>query len=365
MGFTYMAVEAVVYSIVFVLADSLIPTKWFPARMKWGSGSTGGANRSISVRKLVKKYDDETGVDEISLEIEQGEILTVIGPNAAGKSSLLGIIAGCREATRGQIDFFGFNGRVDLAQIHRFIGYCPQENICLSEMTAAEWLDSICALRGLPKYDYSEIFKSLGLDEQTRSRFGNMSGGNKRKVALATALVCRPPVVILDEATSGIDFTSRTRAWSLISGLKGTTVIMATHTLEECEKIADRIMVMADGKITNLATPTQLRREFGCGYLIETEEENAERLREILGQYEPGCELETMEGRVRVVVSADNVEGLIKVLHEIDFKYLMSIQSLEEKLFSHVQEREQEMARKKELVMEEKKSTRESVIVPV
>jgi ABC-type multidrug transport system ATPase subunit len=257
------------------------------------------------------------------------------------------MLAGCNEATSGEINFFGINGRLSLAKLHKMIGFCPQDNLFVDQVTAKEWLDSVCALRGIPKYDYSEIFRALGLDEQTRSRIGDMSGGNKRKVCLATALVCEPPVVILDEATSGVDFTSRTRIWSLISGLKDTTVIMATHTLEECEKIADRIMVIADGHISNLATPTDLRQIFKCGYLIETEEENSERLKGTLDSHNLNCEIEILEGRARVVIPSEEVHALTKVLPELQFGYLISIQNLEEKIFSHIQEQEMAMVEKK------------------
>jgi ABC-type multidrug transport system ATPase subunit len=154
--------------------------------------------------------------------------------------------------------------------------------------------------------------------------------------------------VILDEATSGVDFTSRTKIWSLISGLKNTTVIMATHTLEECEKIADRLMVMMDGKIARLATPTELRQIFRCGYLIETEEQNAKRLREIINKYNVRHEIELAEARAVAIIPSDESHNLTNVLKEIDFKYLLSIQNLEEKIFSHIQECEQEMVMRKD-----------------
>jgi ABC-type multidrug transport system ATPase subunit len=122
-------------------------------------------------------------------------------------------------------------------------------------------------------------------EDQLKSQIGDLSGGNKRKVCLATALLGDPAIVVLDEATAGVDFTSRTRIWSLIAGLKDTTVIMATHTLEECEKIADRIMVLADGEISPLKTPTDLRQMFKCGYLIETDKDHEDELRQILAMH--------------------------------------------------------------------------------
>jgi ABC-type multidrug transport system ATPase subunit len=109
-----------------------------------------------------------------------------------------------------------------------------------------------------------------------------MSGGNKRKFCLACGLLGSPAIVILDEATSSVDFTSRTRIWLLIAGLTDMTVIMARHTLEEYEKIADRIMVLTEGKISVRDTPTEFRQMFMCGYLIEAHEANSTQLRQIL-----------------------------------------------------------------------------------
>jgi ABC-2 type transport system ATP-binding protein len=142
--------------------------------------------------------------------------------------------------------------------------YCPQDNLFMNELTAAEWTKTLCILRGVPEFDCSELFSALGLNEQLKGRIGEKSGGNKRKVCLASSLIGNLPIVILDEATSGVDFTSRTRIWSLISSLKNTTVIMGTHTLEECEKIADRIRMLVDGEVSVLDPPTALRQLFKC-----------------------------------------------------------------------------------------------------
>jgi ABC-2 type transport system ATP-binding protein len=344
-----LAVETIVYYIIFVIADECLRTKWFPAPYKWRKREQddNSDEDSIDVERLTKKFGKEVAVDGISFSVQPGETLAIIGPNGAGKSSILGMIAGCREASYGRINFFGHDGRFSLEFIHKMTGFCPQDNLFVNELRATEWLNAVRTLRGISTYDYSEIFLALGLDAQIRSRIGDMSGGNKRKVCLAAALLCEPPVVVLDEATSGVDFTSRTRIWSLISGLENTTVIIATHTLEECEKIADRIMVVRDGKIGDLATPTELRHIFKCGYTIETEKENAERLKKIVKSHGVLCECEESEDRARMVIPAEEVHALAQILKDIDFKYLMAIQNLEEKIFSQIQDHEMEMMRRK------------------
>jgi ABC-type multidrug transport system ATPase subunit len=245
--------------------------------------------------------------------------------------------------------FCGQDITINIGAIHHVVGYCPQDNLFMNELNAPEWIEALCVLRGVPDYNYSAVFSALGLDAQLTGRIGSMSGGNKRKVCLAAALVGNPSIVILDEATSGVDFTSRTRIWSLISGLKGTTVIMATHTLEECEKIADRIMVLSEGAISVCDTPTALRQRFKCGYLIETDESNGTELNAILKRHNVGdCQVEIQEGQARVVISAEEHGLLGKILKDMTFKYLMSIQNLEEKVFSHIQEEEMSVLRQRD-----------------
>jgi ABC-type multidrug transport system ATPase subunit len=306
------------------------------------------------VEELERVYGDVIALNKISFSVDSRETLAIIGPNGAGKSTLLGILAGCRQTTSGGISFAGLNITVDISEMHSVVGYCPQENLFMNELNAPEWIHALCVLRGIPDFDYSEIFAALGLNEQMTGRIGSMSGGNKRKVCLASALIGDPAIVILDEATSGVDFTSRTRIWSLISGLKDAMVIMATHTLEECEKIADRIMVLSEGSIAVCDTPNALRREFKCGYMIETDESNADQLRAVIQQHGlDAASIENADGRAQIVISAEEHGVLGTLLKDLTFPYLMSIQNLEEKVFSHIQEQEMSQLRRRDAAIVE------------
>ena len=351
MGLIYLACETVVYYILFVIIDSCMSWKWFPAPIKWRFKKPDLDEKvPIRVCELTKRYGKKgpAAVNGISFDVSLGETLAIVGPNGAGKSTLIGLFSGAKEPTYGDIEFCGISIKNHLKTAHSIIGLCPQDNLFMNELTASEWIDTVRILRGVPDYDYTEIFAALGLDKQLRSRIGDMSGGNKRKVCLASALVGNPPIVVLDEATSGVDFTSRTRIWSLISGLKKTTVVMATHTLEECEKIADRIMVLSDGNIADLATPNELRQKFKCGYLIETEERNAEKLEAVLAKHEfTESQVELTERNASVVLPADT-PNMSSILRDIDFNYLLTIQSLEEKIFSRIQASEMERLLKKD-----------------
>ena len=189
-----------------------------------------------------------------------------------------------------------------------------------------------------------------------------MSGGNQRKVCLAAALVCDPPIVLLDEATSGVDFTSRTMIWSLISSLKNKTIIMATHTLEECEKIADNIMVMSQGTIEDYDTPTHLRLKYNCGYIIETDRSNKEALSSIIeksiGRLEPLSETQEI---IKYNIPIDDSTSISDILKEIKFEYILTLQSLEEKIFDHIQEKEEEITRQKDLASIMKKDKKQTI----
>lgn len=346
MGLIYLAVETVVYYILFVIVDSCKSWKWFPAPVKWGKKKPNDDVTPIAVRGLTKRYGkDVVAVNNISFEVPLGETLAIVGPNGAGKSTMMGMISGSKVPTSGVIEFCGVNTIENLRTVHSMVGFCPQENLFMNELKANEWIETLAVLRGDPSFDYSEIFVALGLDKAMKSRIGDMSGGNKRKVCLASALVGNPRIVILDEATSGVDFTSRTRIWSLISGLKNTTIIMATHTLEECEKIADKIMVLANGEISSYATPTELRQQFGCGYLIETEDENEEAMQAILQRHNIFSDIKVDDRKASVVLPADS-NDIASVLRKFSFPYLISIQSLEEKIFSKIQDDELKAARK-------------------
>jgi ABC-type multidrug transport system ATPase subunit len=353
LGFAYMAVETVVYYLFFILADTVKDMKWFRAQFRWGKQKPHPEITPIVIDKIAEDYDDVRAVDGISFSIEVSETLAIVGPNGAGKSTLLGILAGCHPPASGEIRFLGIDLAKDIESAHRMIGYCPQQNLFMDELTAPEWTKALSILRGTPDFDCSELFSALGLNEQLEGRMGDLSGGNKRKVCLASSLIGNPPIIILDEATSGVDFTSRTRMWSLIAGLKDTTVIMATHTLEECEKIADRIMVLVDGVISVLDTPTALRQRYKCGYLIETDQQNVAELETVMKSHGIGNpEIELTDERVRVVVSAEGHGAIAGILRDLKCEYHLSIQNLEEQIFSHVQHHEMEVIRRRESKME-------------
>lgn len=339
-GWIYLIAETVVYLLLYILIDYVKSRTWFPARRKWHkmSGKHAEGQNVISVKNLVKRYNaDVLALSGISFEVNQGETLAIIGPNGAGKSTTMSLLCGCMEATSGEIFFNGVDILKDIRTMHRMVGLCPQSNICMNDLTPDEWLRFLCNLRNLGDYDFSSIIKALGLTDQMGYRISNLSGGNKRKVCLAAALICDPQIVLLDEATAGVDFTSRTRIWSIISSLKSTTVIMATHTLEECEKIADRVLILEYGRISHHETPNRLHEIYKCGYQIDANVLYKDELKHILEQNGVTADLNIVDDQVLCTIPSSDPQLITNILHNIKFKYLLSIQSLEEKIFSQMQ----------------------------
>lgn len=342
-GFVYFAVETVVFTIVYLLIEYFNKRKMFPPVFKWKNEKIDENDcEFIHVEKLSRVYnEDSVAINNVSFDIKIGETLAIVGPNGAGKSTLLSMLSGSGLVTNGKVMFKGVDITSNLRVIHQISGICPQDNIAIGDLKPQEWIRAICEIRNEPEFDYEDIFVALGLENQLKSRIRELSGGNKRKVCLATALVCKPPIIFLDEATSGVDFTSRTRIWSLISTLKETTIIMATHTLEECEKIADRIMVLSNGQVAALKTPTELRQDYKCGYQVEIEEQYVEELKNIMKAHElSDIEVTTNEGRGFTVLPSDDLQAITNILNEIKFPFLLSIQSLEQKIFDDIQSHE-------------------------
>lgn len=372
-GLIILTCQTIVFYLLHVLFSRIKSRLWFPAPIKWRNSLQFNKNRlitpenndsSIIVSDIYKIYNKDksnevVALNGVSFDACEGETIAIVGPNGAGKSTLINILSGTKVPTSGEVYFNGVNIVENIETMHQLVGFCPQENIFVGQLTAEEWVRAVCELRNEPDFDFTDIFKTLGLtDENAQRRLGQMSGGNQRKACLAAALVCNPPIVVLDEATSGVDFTSRTRIWSIISSLNSkkandsscnnTTVIMATHTLEECEKIADKIIVVVGGRIHENATPTKLRETYKCGYVIECDEDDFEQLdaavrevSDITPSYvHSDSETNHENRRVKLLVPADKDECLSNLLSRFDFKYILSIQSLEEQIFKEIQKHE-------------------------
>lgn len=227
----------------------------------------------IQIDHLSKQYDSGTrALDDVSLAIEQGEILALLGPNGAGKTTLISIICGLVVPTGGTVRVGGHDIRTDWRAARKLIGLVPQE-IALEPFEKVA--DCVRFTRGLygegPDEPYIEqVLRSLALWDKRDARTRELSGGMKRRVLIAKALSHRPKVLFLDEPTAGVDVHLRREMWQVVRDLRaaGVTIILTTHYLEEAEDMADRIGVIDKGRLLLVRPKAELMGEFGRKQLV-------------------------------------------------------------------------------------------------
>ena len=217
------------------------------------------ASAAIEVRDLVKNYGETTAVDGINLDVAEGEIVGFLGPNGAGKTTTIEIMEGFRPRTSGDVQVLGTDPATAPLSWRERIGIVLQESEPVPELTAAE------SVRMQSHYYRTsrapdEILELVGLAESADTRTRRLSGGQKRRLDLALALVGDPELVFLDEPTTGFDPSARRESWDMIEALRtdGRTVLLTTHYMDEAEHLADRIIVIAGGRIAATGTAEEL-----------------------------------------------------------------------------------------------------------
>ncbi|MFX1265565.1 MAG: ABC transporter ATP-binding protein, partial [Promethearchaeota archaeon] len=219
---------------------------------------------TIVIKDLVKKFEDVTAVDNLSLEIAEGELFSLLGPNGAGKTTTINILNGIMKPTKGIATIAGFDVTKDLDAIKRIIGLCPQEAAVFKFLNARENVELFGNLHSVSKKELEErmetLLELLGLAEASRRKAGSYSGGMLRKLNLMVALISDPKIAFLDEPTVGMDARARRRTWEFIRSLKGEkkTIVLTTHYIEEAEALSDRVGIIDYGKLVELGTPKEL-----------------------------------------------------------------------------------------------------------
>ena len=221
---------------------------------------------AISVQTITKTYSGARGtltaLDGVSLDIEEGEFFGLLGPNGAGKTTLISILAGLSRATSGSIKVLGHDVRTDYRQARRMLGVVPQELVFDPFFSVREALKIQSGYFGVKNNGawIDELLSSLGLADKADSNMRQLSGGMKRRMLVAQALVHKPPVIVLDEPTAGVDVELRQTLWQFIAKLnkQGSTVLLTTHYLEEAEALCGRIAMLKTGKVVALAKTSEL-----------------------------------------------------------------------------------------------------------
>ena len=214
---------------------------------------------AITVSNLQKRYGDVVAVDGVSFSVDEGEVFALLGPNGAGKTTTVEILEGYREANAGETEVLGHDPATAGTAFRERIGIVLQETGIEPTMSVRESLDLYGGYypRRRPT---DELISLVGLEEKADARIKTLSGGQRRRLDLALGLVGDPDLVFLDEPTTGFDPSARRKSWDLVENLAelGKTILLTTHYLDEAQHLADRIAVLADGKIVAEGTPETL-----------------------------------------------------------------------------------------------------------
>ena len=223
---------------------------------------------AIKIDGLTKKYKEVVAVDNLQLEILQGELFSLLGVNGAGKTTTIKMLSCLTAPTSGDAFLIGNSVCKQPAAVKSLIAVSPQETAVAPALSAYENLAFICGVHGFSKEKQrekiEELTKLLNLESILKRRAGKLSGGWKRRLSIAMALISEPQILFLDEPTLGLDVIARSDLWDIIRALKGKiTVILTTHYLEEAEALSDRIAIMKDGKLLVCDTAEQIKKMAG------------------------------------------------------------------------------------------------------
>jgi len=222
---------------------------------------------AVSFQQVSKTYSTPRGdlhaLQSVSFDIEPGEFFGLLGPNGAGKTTLISVLAGLARATSGRVLVHGSDVQADYATARRQLGVVPQELVFDPFFNVREALRIQSGYFGIQRNDawIDELLEGLGLADKATANMRQLSGGMKRRVLIAQALVHKPPVIVLDEPTAGVDVELRQTLWQFVSDLNkrlGSTVLLTTHYLEEAEALCGRIAMLKQGKVVALESTSAL-----------------------------------------------------------------------------------------------------------
>jgi ABC-2 type transport system ATP-binding protein len=231
---------------------------------------------AIELAALCKAFGTLQAVDHLTLSVEQGEIFGLLGPNGSGKTTTINVISGLSTPTSGEVRVMGYDVRRHARRIRQMLGTVPQETALYEELSAWDNLNFHADLFGMArqgkKARITQMLDLVQLQERQRSRVSTFSGGMKRRLALARALLHDPQLLYLDEPTLGVDVQSRRAIWDYILSLReqGKTVLITTNYLEEAQALAERIAIIDKGKLIAVDTPAHLKQTYG-GSVVELE----------------------------------------------------------------------------------------------
>jgi len=270
---------------------------------------------AVQAFKLTKQFDSLVAVNGIDLEIKKGELFSLLGPNGAGKTTVIRMLCCLLKPTKGTASVLGYDVVKTPFAVKRLIGVSPQETILSERLNCWENLALIGKVHGLSSNQVrrrsQELLETMGLIERARDQVRKFSGGMRRRLSIAMALVSDPQVLFLDEPTLGLDPQARRAIWDYIAGLKGKkTILLTTHYMEEADSLSDRIGIIDEGRVAALGTSQELKTNtFGMrNMVVSTEGLTADVIGDLHSKYST------------VAVT----RGQLKISHkDLDFKQIV------------------------------------------
>jgi ABC-2 type transport system ATP-binding protein len=255
------------------------------------TGNFSNSNKSgvlpVVVKDLCKCFGDFVAVDNVSFNVNAGEVFGWLGPNGAGKTTTIRILLGLIKPTSGYTYVMGFNSDLDKKKVHARVGYMSQQFTLYNDLTPWENIRFYGGVHDMSATELRqripEIIHMAGLEGREKTLTRNLSGGWKQRLALGCAIVHKPGVVFLDEPTAGVDPISRRQFWELIYQMsrEGVTIVVTTHYMDEAE-LCQRIGFITQGKLVALDTPAELKRSYMKGFVLEINASNPEQVVRLL-----------------------------------------------------------------------------------
>lgn len=252
------------------------------------------SEHNIVARDITKWYKNFLAVKKVSLAIDQSECFGLLGANGAGKTSIFKMLTGEAGITSGDAWIQGISLKTGMHKINKRMSYCPQFDALIDDITGRETLHIFCLIRGIHKSDIPRITAHLAeelhftkhLDKPTRA----WSGGNKRKLSTALALLTQPAVIFLDEPTSGLDPGAKRKLWDSVSNVRemGSSIVLTSHSMEECEALCTRLAIMVNGEFKCIGSTQHLKNRFSKGFLLlimmkkELTDDEVERIKDFV-----------------------------------------------------------------------------------
>ena len=263
----------------------------------------------IEIQHVTRNFRHKAAINDVSLTIEQGELFGILGPDGTGKTTLLRMLAGVLNPSAGQITVGGYDSVKQAEEVKQIIGYMPQQFGLYADLSVAENLSFTADVYGVMgdqrQKRLTELYEFTQLSEFKTRKAGLLSGGMKKKLALAGALMHQPQILLLDEPTTGVDPVARRNFWDLLSGLhgQGTTTLVSTPYMDEAER-CNRVALLFDGQILAWGTPQEIKAQVP-GHVLNLKCEDTRRADQVLQHMAGILDIQTYGDQLNIITESD------------------------------------------------------------